>query len=362
MACLVSSPTLFSLLPKKENRLLPIYAKYNRNRFPQYQIETSIVQDGPARYVVKRALSELSHGHIEAIHQGYRWMNDAILDGRIHQPGIIERSEHRIVFEFIEGKSLERLFFEAFLDRDKPQYLRCVDCYHDLLFGSLKTVSAFHLTPDSEVFLKGVDLNFIESEGVFFPNAFLDLVMDNILITSDGKYYCIDYEWIIPASFPVAFVFYRSLANFYGFKYREFDVERLFPFAELMNRYGISSSHLEQYAKIEENYQRHIVGDHLYIRSRYLKNRISIDDLMPCLEGTYQRLIQTYNENVEQLNLVREDSDTRARQSKKDWEGLIEKVKAKDDLIVRLNSSYSMRIGKAILFPFKYIRDQISRT
>lgn len=342
--------------------MLPIYAKYNRNRFPQFQIETSIVQEGPARYVVKRALSELSYGHIEAIHQGYRWMSDAIVDGRINQPGIFERNDHRIVFEFIEGKSLERLFFEAFLDGDKPQYLQWVDRYHDLLFGSFKTVHAFHLTPGNDLFLKGVDLNFIESEGVFFPNAFLDLVMDNILITTDGKYYCIDYEWIIPASFPVAFVFSRSLSNFYGFKYREFDVERFFPFAELMNRYGISTDHIEQYAKIEENYQRHIVGDYLYNRRKYLKNRYSLDDLMPCLDGTRQRQIQTYEENIRQLNLAKEDSDTTVRQSKKEGEGLIEQVKAKDDLIVRLHNSHSMRIGKAILFPFKYIRDRLSRT
>ncbi len=289
-------------------------------------------------------------------------MEDAILDGRIHQPGIIERNDHQIVFEFVEGKSLERLFFEAFLDGDKPQYLQCVDCYHDLLFGSFKTVHAFHLTRDNGVFLKGADLNFIESEGVFFPNAFLDLVMDNILITSDKRYYCIDYEWIIPASFPVAFVFYRSLSNFYGFKYREFDVEKFLPFAELMNRYGISTYHIEQYAKIEENYQRHIVGDYLYNRRRYLQNRYFIKDLMPCLDGTQQRLIQTYEENIRQLNLAKEDSDTTVLQRKKEWQGLIEQVKAKDDLIDRIHSSYSMRIGNAILFPFKYIRDRLSRT
>jgi hypothetical protein len=279
-------------LHKKENRLLPIYVKYSRNRFLQFQIETSIVLDGSARYVVKRALSEQSHGHIEAIHQGYRWMKDAIVDGRINQPGLVEKSDHKIVFEFIEGKSLESLCFDAFLEGDKPRYLQYVDLYHDLLFGSFKTVKAFRLTPDNDGFLKGVDLDFIESEGVYFPHAFLDLVMDNILVTTGEKYYCIDYEWVIPASFPVAFVFYRSLSSFYGFKYCEFHVERFFAFAELMNRYGISSCHVEQYAKIDENYQRHIVGDRLYNRSRYLKDRISLDELMPCLDGTQQRLMQ----------------------------------------------------------------------
>lgn len=334
-------------------------------------------------------------------------MKDAILDARINQPEIIERKDHQVVFEFIEGKSLESFLLKTFLDGDKARYLECTDLYYDLLLNSFLVVKEFHLTPDNEVFLKGVDLNFIEREGVYFPHAFLDLVMDNILVTADEKYYCIDYEWIIPASFPVAFVFYRSLSNFYGFKYGEFDVERFLPLADLMNRYGISSYHLEQYAKIEENYQRCIVGDHLYNRSRYLKKRVSLDDLMPFLDGTQQRLIQTYQENIRrltqtyqenirrldsiqqrliqayqenirQLNRAKDDLNTAVRQGEKDRERLIEQekdrerlieqikdrerlieqVKAKDDLIARLHSSYSMKIGKTILFPFKYIRDR----
>ena len=37
-------------------------------------------------------------------------------------------------------------------------------------------------------------------------------------------------------------------------------------------------------------------------------------------------------------------------------EKLIEQVKGKDDMIALLQNSYSMKIGKTILFPFKYIR------
>jgi hypothetical protein len=287
-------------------------------------------------------------------------MKDAILDARIKQPEIIERKDHQVVFEFVEGESLERFLFKAFLEGDNARYLECTDLYYDLLLNSFMIVKEFRLTPDNAVFLKGVDLNFIEREGVYFPHAFLDLVMDNILVTSDEKYYCIDYEWIIPASFPVAFVFYRSISNFYGFKYREFNVEHFLPLADLMNRYGISAYNLEQYAKIEENYQRYIVGDHLYNRSRYLKKCVFLDDLIPCLDGTQERLIQTYQENIRQLNRTKEDIDTAVCQGEKDRERLIEQIKAKDDLIARLHSSYSMKIGKAIVFPFKYIRDRFS--
>ena len=198
------------------------------------------------------------------------------------------------------------MLFEAFLDRDKSQYLRFVDRYHDLLFGSFLTVKEFQLTPDNSVFLKNVNIDFIEREGLYFPHAFLDLVMDNILMTPDGGYYCIDYEWIIPAPFPVTFVFFRSLSTFYGFKYGEFNVEGFMPFADLMNRYGITAYHLEQYENIEKNFQNYIVGDRLYNRSRYLKKRIFLNELMSCIDGTQQRLNQTYEEKIQQLTHDRE--------------------------------------------------------
>lgn len=337
----------------------PIYAKYNRNRFPQFQIETCIVQDGLTRYVVKQALSEEAHKHIEAIHQGYQWMKEAIIAGSIYQPKVIEKKDNQIVFEFIEGTSLEKLFFEAFLAGNKPKYLQFVDRYHDLLFGSFKTVKGFHLTPENEVFLRNVDLDFIEKERVYFTHGFLDLVMDNIFMTSEERYYCIDYEWIIPASFPVVFVFFRSLSTFYGFKYREFNLEGFMPFSDLMSRYGITLYHLDQYAKIEENFQRFIVGDHLYNRSRYLKRRVFLNDLMPCMDGTQQRLIQRYEKNIQQLNHYRETIDILVRQGQEEKKKLIEQIKAKDDMIALLYNSYSMKIGKVILFPFKYIKSKL---
>jgi hypothetical protein len=309
--------------------------------------------------VVKKALSEQAHGHIEAIHTGYRYMKDAILDAGIVQPKVLEKKDHQIVFEFIEGKSLERLLFEAFLDGSRSEYLRFVDHYHDLLFGSFETVNEFHLTHRNRMFLKNADMDFIEREDVYYPHAFLDLVMDNILITSDEKCYCIDYEWIIPAPFPVAFVFFRSLSNFYGFKYGEFNVEGFMPFADLMNRYGITPYHRDQYAKIEENFQRYIVGDRLYNRSGYLKKRIFLKELMSGMDGTQQRQILTYEEDIRQLNCDRETVDAIVRQGEAEKERLIEQIKAKDDMIALLLKSYSMKIGRAILFPLRYFKARL---
>jgi hypothetical protein len=341
--------------------LKTIYAKYNRDRFPQFQIETTIIQEGPSRYVVKRALSESAHSHIEAIYQGYRWMSEDVLDNRIKQPRIIEKKNHQIVFEFIEGQSLEKLLYETFQRGDRLQYLYETDRYHNLLFNAFKIVGNFHLVPENELFFREVDLGFIQNEGAFSPHAFLDLVMDNILLTADGSYYCIDPEWVVSATFPLTFVFFRSLSAFYA-KFGEFNVENFSPFADLMNRYGISASECDQYAKIEENFQRHIVRNRLYYRGQYLKKRVLLSALIPYLNRTNQQLIQEYEEKFQQLLSDRNALATEVCHADADRKRLIEQAKIRDDLITRLHNSYSMKIGKTVLFPVKYIRDLLSRT
>jgi hypothetical protein len=240
-------------------------------------------------------------------------------------------------------------------------YLYETDRYHNLLFNAFKIVGNFHLVPENELFFREVDLGFIQNEGAFSPHAFLDLVMDNILLTADGSYYCIDPEWVVSATFPLTFVFFRSLSAFYA-KFGEFNVENFSPFADLMNRYGISASECDQYAKIEENFQRHIVRNRLYYRGQYLKKRVLLSALIPYLNRTNQQLIQEYEEKFQQLLSDRNALATEVCHADADRKRLIEQAKIRDDLITRLHNSYSMKIGKTVLFPVKYIRDLLSRT
>ena len=272
----------------------PIYIKYSRNRFPQFQIETSIINDNSIKYVVKRALSEEAYPHIEAIYQGFNFFKDAVLDDRIKQPAVFEKRDDRIVFEFIEGTNLNRSVLESFLRKDKIRYLEHIDQYHKLLFDSFKTVKQFNLTTEGDVFFKDIDIDYIKNEKTFFPHAFIDVALDNFIVTSDESYYCIDYEWILPLIFPVSFVFFRSLFLFYVLYAAKFGIEKFFSFNDLMSRYGITQYQIDQYSKIEKNIQNYVSGKYLYNRDRYLKKRVSLDDLMPCLDGTHQRLVEMH--------------------------------------------------------------------
>jgi len=274
--------------------LQPIYIKYSRNRFPQFQIETSIINDNSTKYVVKRALSEEAYPHIESIYRGFNFFKDSILDDRIKQPAVIEKRNDRIVFEFIAGKNLNRSVFESFLRKDKTRYLEHIDQYHKLLFHSFKTVKKFNSTTEGDVFFKDIDIDYIKNEKTFFPHAFIDVALDNFIAVSDERYYFIDYEWILPATFPVSFVFFRSLFLFYVLNAAKYGIEKFLPFDDLMCRYGISQRQIDQYSKIEKNIQNYVSGKYLYNRDRYLKKRISLDDLMPCLDGTHQSLVETH--------------------------------------------------------------------
>lgn len=302
----------------------PIYIKYSPNRFPKFQIETSIIVDHSTKYVVKRALSEEAYPHIESIYRGFNFFKDAILDDRIKQPAIIEKQDDRIVFEFVEGENLSRSIFGFFLKKDKARYLDRIDQYHELLFHSLKTVKQIHFNDGMDVFFKDVDMASIEDEKYFFPYAFMDVAPDNLIATADGSYCYIDYEWIFPATFPVSFVFFRSFFLFYIFTAAGYGIENFLPFDDLMCRYGISKSQMEQYSKIEKNIHNYISGEFRDNRDGYLKKRVSLDDLTPCLDGTYQRLLETqqrmmneYEMKFQEWTREREDIISRCEQQSK---------------------------------------------
>lgn len=336
-----------------------IFSKYSRDRFPQYQIETSIIQEGSSCYVVKRALSEKANSHIEAIYRGYQWMSEDVLAAKIKQPRVIEKNHRQIVFEFIDGKSLERSLYAAFESVNRLQYLKEIDRYYDLLSNSFCIVDEFHLTPENESFFRNVDLGLIRNKQAYSPHSFLDLVMDNILMTAEGSYFYIDPEWVIPATFPWKFIFFRSLSNFY-LQYGEFEVENFFPFAGLMNRYGISGSESDQYAKIEENFQWHIVRNHLYNRGQYLKKRVLLDELLTYNNETKQQLIRELEEHIKQLHNCNHSSSMELALAEAERKDLNEQIKIRDDQISRLHNSYSIRIGRAVLFPFKHIKNYFS--
>lgn len=310
--------------------------------------------------MIKRALSEQAKSHIDAIYEGYRCLSEDVIDERIKQPRIIDKNNHQIVFEFIEGPSLEKMLYETFLRGDRLEYLSQTDRYHHLISNSFKMIGGCKLVPENELFFRDVDLGCIQSKGAYCPHSFLDLVMDNILLTADGNYYCIDPEWVISASFPMTFVFFRSLRTFYV-KYGEFNVEIFFPFADLMKHYGISSSECEQFAKMEENFQRHIVRNHLYDRGQYLKKRVLLGALLPYLDATNQQLIQEYENIIQQLLNDRNVLAAEACRTDADRIKLIEQIGIRDDLITRIHNSYSVKIGKMVLFPITYLRNLLSR-
>ena len=308
----------------------PIYIKYSRNRFPQFQIETSVINDNSTKCVVKRALSEEAYPHIESIYRGFNFFKDAILDDRIKQPAIIEKRDDRIVFKFIEGKNLNRSVFESFLRKDKTRYLEHIDQYHKLLVDSFKTVKQFNLTTEADVFFKDIDIDYIKNEKTFFPHAFIDVALDNLIATSDESYYCIDYEWILPATLPVSFVFFRSLFLFYVLNVAKYGIEKFLPFKDLMSRYEISDYQIDQYSRIEKNIQNYVSGKYLYNRERYLKKRIPLDDLMPCLDGTHQclvdthqRMIKEYEENFRHWTRQRESMACQIEQQNKAIEEIL---------------------------------------
>ena len=78
-----------------------IFAKYNSERLPKYQIVTKIVEDNDKkRYALKEPLCEEAKEHMENIYKNYELLRSTY-DINLVKPTIVENG---ILFEMEEGR------------------------------------------------------------------------------------------------------------------------------------------------------------------------------------------------------------------------------------------------------------------
>ena len=81
-----------------------VYVRYSRNRKKEYQIKTTIFEEGGRRHVEKAALYPQGSGHIEAFFQNYLLLSGE--GGVSYLPPQRLPEKGRVRFDFVRGKSL----------------------------------------------------------------------------------------------------------------------------------------------------------------------------------------------------------------------------------------------------------------
>jgi len=261
-----------------------IYSKFNRERRPAFQIETSIYKQDDKLKVLKKALTREAKKHIEAIYDNYRFLENFCQDMDIARAQLADR---KIVFEFVPGKSLDRLLIDAVFKSNTSEFYLLLDGYVRLIGGLL--VPVYDDLEDQEysyrIFgnFKGMD-----SAGSM-GCAIIDLNFDNIILNKNNKFEIFDYEWIFQFKIPINFIIFRNVEAFFG-KYSEY-IKEFINIKEVLDRYKITRAEVKVYKKVEKAFQIYVMGKNrdYQIKKGYKRSKIIFDKRNNKLSNIFTR-------------------------------------------------------------------------
>lgn len=241
-----------------------LYVKCNSTRIKMFQLKTIIYEENGQKFVKKEALCDEAIPHLMKMKENYKKLKKTIVDPNIHFANIIAETEKSLIFEFVDGLSMEQCFLNA-QQNNIQEANRIIADYISLVKNGFQTKDFAHQNMEenyTQVFGEG-DYEKLESKACFDRVSNCDLIPSNILY-KDNKIYIIDYEWVFDFSVPVEYIYFRGL--------------NLFQDKTLVQQY-IDNEIVEELFRQEDHFilQYVLRKESFYqIQHYYLKNKISI--------------------------------------------------------------------------------------
>ena len=186
-----------------------IFAKYNSERLPKYQIVTKIVvDDNGQKYAIKEALCDEAKEHIEDIYNNYELLKNS------HNLNLVKptKIENGLMFEMAKGISLENILLEAVAYNDKEKFTKYVNKFLNFLDRMVsKRDIVFEPCEEFTAIFGEWESNDPQD---IIKVANIDLIFGNIFVDENDDFTLIDYEWIFDFEVPKSYIAWRSLAIF----------------------------------------------------------------------------------------------------------------------------------------------------
>lgn len=219
---------------KCKEELEVIYAKFSNDRSAQYAIQTQIVcDDNHVRYVKKVPDTPVAQMHVDQIYRNEQILLSAYKGTRFIPNKVVEKG-NALLFEFVDGSTLEKELDYCLLCNDKVRF-------YSLL----------------ESFVKELE----QASKEYFN---IDFIPANVIIC-DGNWHVIDYEWVykkddIPVANPdICFLIYRALHYYLGVsKLRRVYVDE----KELFAHFGLDDMDVQKYSEMEKDFQKKLDGNY----------------------------------------------------------------------------------------------------
>lgn len=260
-----------------------IYAKFTKERLPQFQIETQIYAAEEKRKIRKRALLPEGQAHINRLRENYELFESlypGVLAGVTIQDGVAE-------FEYIQGKSYATCLDECVLAGDKNKFFELLGQYKDFT-RKLCSGPVEYENPKETAEIFGTYEELAHTQAGQKVNA--DLTFDNMICQPDGSMKVIDYEWIFDCVLPLDFPVYRAVFAYYLRSHNE--LSTLIPMEECREFLGITPQEWQCYEHMNAAFNRYIMGGEKgygAILHRYAKIGVQLSDL-PVMKDEYLQI------------------------------------------------------------------------
>lgn len=240
-----------------------LFAKYNRERLPQFQTVTKIVKlaNGQQK-AIKQALMPEAQQHIAEIYANYARLTTKYPQIKLVLPTL--EDANTVTFPMADGISLENLLKQALDKQDKDAFFALLDKFIAYV-DSFVTERQVKFVP-CEKFKQVFGEWTLDEPQDLIELANVDMIFGNLFVANDGSITQIDYEWVFDFKIPKKYILWRAIFVLYWMNQKNH--ANLLILKNLLDYVGIEFIDHEFYCAIDYSFQKFVHG----VETKYFLN------------------------------------------------------------------------------------------
>lgn len=225
-----------------------VYSKISTERKDEFKICTNIVKKNEGYIVEKVALTEKGIQHFNEINEFYK--NSQKQNEKWLKYCPVRQIDNKLIFDFIDGQNLESLVDLYVKNNDFDKVFKTMDLLYEIISDGI--IESFNVNEEFLNVFGNHDFELLSNEkSIRFCD--IDIILENVVLTKNKKFYILDYEWVFDCTVPISFILYRAILHSMAIsKLPSEQIDKLY------TRYGISTELRGLYLSMEEHFQNYV--------------------------------------------------------------------------------------------------------
>lgn len=225
-----------------------VYSKISTERKDEFKICTNIVKKNEGYIVEKVALTEKGIQHFNEINEFYK--NSQKQNEKWFKYCPVRQIDNKLIFDFIDGQNLESLVDLYVKNNDFDKVFKTMDLLYEIISDGI--IEGFNVNEEFLNVFGNHDFELLSNEkSIRFCD--IDIILENVVLTKNKKFYILDYEWVFDCTVPISFILYRAILHSMAIsKLPSEQIDKLY------KRYGISTELKGLYLSMEEHFQIYV--------------------------------------------------------------------------------------------------------